>query len=293
MLELMIEKNIDPNFCCYSLMIENFRATTLLFLDSLDPILNLNHHLLLLDTAVYGWLLSCCWAACQADQAASCCCCCLQREDWGLSYVLFSVAVISMLYLRSILLIVLMIGIVVRARGCGRCRRSSWSCAARRWHTWPGGTTWTPWSTIASTCTWPSTRAWAWLCGPGRHPSPAAHASWWRHTAILSSILLVGHGHLDGLAAQPHLSGHTAKSMLLLLLTAKSHKSISFAESWLIQHNLMIRILLERHSQIIAKYEPTLAHLTVAYLWVKYLYNAKSSTSGVKSPTQIEVSIWK
>lgn len=54
MLELMIEKNIDPNFCCYSLMIENFRATTLLFLDSLDPILNLNHHLLLLDTAVYG-----------------------------------------------------------------------------------------------------------------------------------------------------------------------------------------------------------------------------------------------
>ena len=194
-------------------------------------------------------------------------------------------------HLRSILLVVLMIGAVVWSRRRSSSRRSSWTCRSRRRHTWPGGSTWLSRSSAGSWTTRPSTGSGAGLGGPGGHASPAWHASHGRrHTSSVLSVLLVGHGHLDGFAAQAHLSSHAAQGVLLLLLIAKSNKSISFAESGLIKHNLNKGFV---SSPITENSFPkcTLAHLTVPYLCVKYLYNAKSSTSGVKSPTQIEVSI--
>lgn len=49
---------------------------------------------------------------------------------------------------------------------------------------------------------------------------------------------MVGHGHLDGLAAKTHLASHAAKRVLLLRLASKPDKPVPFAESRLIQNNL-------------------------------------------------------
>lgn len=95
--------------------------------------------------------------------------------------------------------------------------------------------------------------------------------------------------NLDGLAAEPHLPGHAAQGVLLLLLVPEPHEAVSLAEPGLVQHHLTVQ---GRSAAVCCLLSScTLAHRTVPYLWVKYLYRAKSSTSGVRSPTQIDVSI--
>ena len=99
------------------------------------------------------------------------------------------------------------------------CRRSSRRVTAR---TWPaaGGSTGLSW--------------------PGRHSSPAAHTAGRRGqtAAVLHAVLLVGHGDLDGLAAQPHLPGHGAQGVLLLGLRPKPHEAVALAEAGLVQNDL-------------------------------------------------------
>ena len=87
---------------------------------------------------------------------------------------------------------------------------------------------------------WPATGGSAGLGRPGRHSSPAADAAGGRReaAATLHAVLLVGHGDLDGLAAQPHLPRHGAQGVLLLSLGSKPHEAVALAESGLVQNDL-------------------------------------------------------
>ena len=44
--------------------------------------------------------------------------------------------------------------------------------------------------------------------------------------------------HLDRLTAKPHLSGHAAQGVLLLLLVAESDEAVALAEPRLVKNNL-------------------------------------------------------
>ena len=47
--------------------------------------------------------------------------------------------------------------------------------------------------------------------------------------------------NLDGLAAEPHLPGHAAQGVLLLLLVPEPHEAVSLAEPRLVQHHLTVQ----------------------------------------------------
>ena len=162
-----------------------------------------------------------------------------------------------------------MIGAVVWARRCGRRRRrtSSRSRASRTRSPRPSSDTagLTLTRLTASCCPRPSAgSAAAGLSRPCTDSAPAAHPSrGGRHTsaAILSSVLLIGHGdlirtrhhldrkshygHLDGLAAQPHLAGHAAQGVLLLLLVSESDEAVSLAKAGLVKNNLRSKVCLD------------------------------------------------
>ena len=102
--------------------------------------------------------------------------------------------------LRGVLLVVLVVGAVVGA-GRGGCRgRGARARAAGGGHPGPGGAAGLRGARLtASSCrARPAAARGAGLPGPRGHASPAAHpAGRGRHApAILSSVLLVGHGHL-------------------------------------------------------------------------------------------------
>ena len=88
--------------------------------------------------------------------------------------------------------------------------------------------------------TWPAAGGSAGLSRPGGHSAPAAHPAGWRGqtAAVLHAVLLVGHGDLDGLAAQPHLPGHGAQGVLLLGLRPEPHEAVALAEAGLVQNDL-------------------------------------------------------
>ena len=86
----------------------------------------------------------------------------------------------------------------------------------------------------------PATGGGAGLSWPGGHSAPATDPTGRRRqtATVLHSVLLVGHGDLDRLAAQPHLSGHRAQGVLLLGLGAKPHEPVALAEAGLVQDDL-------------------------------------------------------
>ena len=88
--------------------------------------------------------------------------------------------------------------------------------------------------------TWPAAGGSAGLSRPGGHSAPAAHTAGWRGqtAAVLHAVLLVGHGDLDGLAAQPHFPGHGAQGVLLLGLGAEPHEPVALTEAGLVQDDL-------------------------------------------------------
>ena len=121
----------------------------------------------------------------------------------------------------------------------------------------------------------PATGGGAGLGGPGRHSAPATDPTWGRGQAasVLHAVLLVGHGDLDRLAAQSHLSSHRAQGVLLLGLGAGPHEPVALAEAGLVQDDLQQSV-----SQagwlagwVLVSLCFTFAHRTVPYLVVKYL----------------------
>ena len=86
----------------------------------------------------------------------------------------------------------------------------------------------------------PATGGGAGLSWPGGHSAPATDPTGGRGQAasVLHAVLLVGHGDLDRLTAQPHLSSHRAQGVLLLSLGAKPHEPVALAEAGLVQDDL-------------------------------------------------------
>ena len=86
----------------------------------------------------------------------------------------------------------------------------------------------------------PATGGSAGLSWPGRHSAPATDTTGGRRqtASVLYTVLLVGHGDLDGLTAQPHLPCHRAQGVLLLGLGAEPHEPVALAEAGLVQDDL-------------------------------------------------------